>query len=823
MLAQYVELRDAYPDYLLLFQVGDFYEAFGEDAERLARALGLVLTHKSSKDFVTPMAGIPLRSADVYLERLLAQGFRVAIADQVETRPGPDGLVKREVTQLVTPSTVTDERLLKADANYLAAIATGDGYGLALIDISTGEFKGAHLYSRSVLFDELARARPKEVLLAPELFSDRRFAGELRDRFATMLGEGVFEAESAREVLKAHFGRLPPGLDSTALLRAAGAALAYASETQRGRLGQVRRFLRYDPGAYMRLDRVALDTLEIFAPTLGDDERKTLFGVLNRTRSAPGRRLLREWLGRPLLDVSLIEARLDAVEVLVQDAELREAVRRVLYRVHDLERLASRLATGRANARDLVALSRSLALLPELKARLRGLPRLGELAERMPELTEVAEKIAAAIVPDPPLKITEGGLIQDGFDAEVDAFRAQAEAGRAWIASLESRLREAVGIPTLKIGYNGVFGYYLEVTRPYYARVPKDWRPVQTLKDRQRYTRPDLKEKEREILRAEEAAQAREHEVFASLRQELAAYVDEIRALAGALAELDVYAAFAEVAVAHDYVRPKFSEASLEIIEGRHPVVERSRPFVANDLSLGEDVRIIVLTGPNMSGKSTYLRQVALIALLAQVGSFVPASRATLPVFDRIYTRIGAADDIARGRSTFTVEMEELAEILMTAGPKSLVLLDEVGRGTSTFDGLAIAWATLEKLHEIGAFALFATHYFELTELAQRLPLARNFHVAAREEASGLVFYHQVLPGAASRSYGIEVARLAGVPPDVVARAREVLAGLEARGSGVERAVLDELLALDLTRLSPIDALLTLKRLKERLGVADPA
>ena len=813
LLEQYVALRDAYPDYLLLFQVGDFYEAFGEDAERLARALGIALTHKTSKDFSTPMAGIPVRSADAYVEKLLAQGFRVAVADQRGTQPGPDGLVPREVTQLVTPGTITEENLLAPDANYLAALATGDGYALVLLDLSTGEFRGTELFSRSALFDELFRARPRELLLAPELLANEAFLKEVSSRFPAVVVEAAFDGD-----LEPWRHLVDPAALSLGLRRAAAAALAYAHETQRGRVRQIRRFERYDPGAALQLDGVALRTLEIFAPTLGEGEERTLFGVLNLTRTAPGRRLLRRWLERPLLDVGPIEARLDTVEALVRDAPLRQAVRSALYRVHDLERLASRLAAQRAHARDLVALARSLELVPELADQIAEVPALAALAARLDPIEPAAEAIRAALVEEPPVRITEGGLIKDGFDAELDRLRAEAEAGRAWIAALETRLREETGIPTLKVGYNGVFGYYLEVTRPYYDRAPADWRPVQTLKDRQRYTRPDLKEKERAILRAEEAAKAREHAVFNELREAVAAYSDRVYDLAQALAELDVYASLAEVAVRYDYVRPRFGEA-LRIEGGRHPVVERSRSFIANDLEMGPERHALLITGPNMSGKSTYLRQNALIALLAQVGSFVPARSAELPIFTRIFTRIGAADDIASGRSTFMVEMEELATILAEADEKSLVLLDEVGRGTSTFDGLAIAWAAFEELHARRAYTLFATHYFELTELAERLPRAENLHVAAREEASGLVFYHQVLPGPASKAYGLEVARLAGVPPEVLERADRVFKALEARRNADEGAILEALAGLDLDRLSPLEALLFLRQLKERLGM----
>ena len=823
LLVQYTELRERYPDYLLLFQVGDFYETFGEDAERFARAINITLTHKTSKDFSTPMAGIPVRSADTYLEKLLKQNVCVAIADQTEVATAADGLVKREVTQLVTPGTVTDEKLLRPDANYLAAVATGEGYGLTLLDVTTGEFRGTLLYSKAALFDELRRYRPAELLLAPELYAQEDFREGCSERFAVMVTRGRFDEDVARDTLSAHFGALPQGADD-AVMRAAGAVLSYALTTQRGQLAQVTRFVRYDPSAYMQVGETALATLEVFtsnAPgnaSMGENAR-TLLNVVDATRTAPGRRLLRAWLRHPLLEAPLIEARLDAVAAFVRDTVLRREVRKALYKLHDLERLASKLVTNRANARDLCALSRSLALVPELKALLMGRSEgvIQALTERLDGLGSVHERIRAALVDNPPLKLTEGGLIQSGFDSILDEARLRAEDGRAWIAALEASEREATGIPTLKIGFSGVFGYYLEVTRPYYDAVPESYRAVQTLKDRQRYVRPDLRERERDILRAEETARGREYAVFSSLRGELAPAAEAVRELGAVLAELDAYSALAEVAAEGRYCRPSFSEGALLIEGGRHPVVERFHPFIANDLSLSQAARLVILTGPNMSGKSTYLRQSALIALLAQIGSFVPAERAVLPLFDRIYTRIGASDDIAGGRSTFMVEMSELAGILQNAGPKSLVLLDEIGRGTSTFDGLALAWAAAEYLEaRTGCYALFATHYFELTALEGKLGAVRNFHVAAKEEAGGLTFYHQVLPGPASKAYGLEVAQLAGVPVTVLERARAVLAGLEARGQDPAKEVVEALLAQDVNRLSPLEALALLHRLQDR-------
>lgn len=783
LLQQYVELRDRYPDYLLLFQVGDFYECFGEDAERLARALGLVLTHKSSKDFTTPMAGIPIRAFDAYAERLLKMGFRLAVADQVEPAEEAEGLVRREVTQLLTPGTLVQETLLSKEANYLAAIATGDGFGVAFLDVSTGEFKGTLLRSKSALYDELFRHRPAEVLLAPELRENREFVEEFQKRFPVMLSEAPFE---------------PVGEGPLALRRAQGALLWYARWTQ-GEGFSPRPFRHYDPGAFMRLPEATLRALEVFEPIRGQD---TLFGVLDETRTAFGRRLLQSWLRHPLLEAGPLEARLDQVERFVREGALREGVRRLLFRMADLERLATRLEMGRASPRDLGSLRRSLEILPELWA------LLGEEVV-LPDLGSLLEELKAALEAELPLKLSEGGLIREGYDPHLDALRQAHREGVAYFLELEEREKARTGIPTLRVGYNAVFGYYLEVTRPYYEKVPPEYRAIQTLKDRQRYTLPEIKERERELYRLEAQIRRREEEVFMELREKARKEAEALREVARALAELDVFAALAEVAVRYGYTRPRFGDR-LHIRGGRHPVVERRTSFVPNDLEMAH--QLVLVTGPNMAGKSTYLRQTALIALLAQIGSFVPAEEATLPLFDCILTRIGASDDLAGGRSTFMVEMEEVALILREATEKSLVLLDEVGRGTSSLDGVAIATAVAEALHERRCYALFATHYFELTALP--LPRLKNLHVAAKEEEGGLVFYHQVLPGPTTKSYGVEVARMAGLPKEVVERAKALLQVLTARREGVAEAVLERLLALDPNSLTPLEALRLLHELK---------
>ncbi|RTH27394.1 DNA mismatch repair protein MutS [Thermus scotoductus] len=783
LLQQYVELRDRYPDYLLLFQVGDFYECFGEDAERLARALGLVLTHKSSKDFTTPMAGIPLRAFDAYAERLLKMGFRLAVADQVEPAEEAEGLVRREVTQLLTPGTLVQETLLSKEANYLAAIATGDGFGVAFLDVSTGEFKGTLLKSKSALYDELFRHRPAEVLLAPELRENPEFVEEFQKRFPVMLSEAPFE---------------PVGEGPLALRRVQGALLWYARWTQ-GEGFSPRPFRPYDPGAFMHLPEATLRALEVFEPIRGQD---TLFGVLDETRTAFGRRLLQSWLRHPLLEAGPLEARLDRVERFVREGALREGVRRLLFRLADLERLATRLEMGRASPRDLGSLRRSLEILPELRA------LLGEEVV-LPDLGSLLEELRAALEEELPLKLSEGGLIRQGYDPHLDALRQAHREGVAYFLELEEREKARTGIPTLKVGYNAVFGYYLEVTRPYYERVPPEYKAIQTLKDRQRYTLPEIKERERELYRLEAQIRRREEEVFLELREKARKEAEALREAARVLAELDVYAALAEVAVRYGYVRPRFGDR-LQIRGGRHPVVERRTSFVPNDLEMAHE--LVLVTGPNMAGKSTYLRQTALIALLAQIGSFVPAEEAILPLFDRILTRIGASDDLAGGRSTFMVEMEEVALILKEATERSLVLLDEVGRGTSSLDGVAIATAVAEALHERRCYTLFATHYFELTAL----PLSRlkNLHVAAKEEEGGLTFYHQVLPGPASKSYGVEVARMAGLPKEVVERAKSLLLSMAARREGVAEAVLERLISLDPNTLTPLEALCLLHELK---------
>lgn len=805
MLEQYVRMRDevaqTFPHAILLFQVGDFYETFGEDAERAARMLGLALTHKSSRDFTTPMAGVPLRTLDQCIEKLLAAGVCVAVADQVEE--AGSGLVERKVVQLLTPGTLTQERHLSADENYLAAVATGDGYALALLDISTGEFRTAAFHTRLALYDELSRWRAREVLLAPELGNNPVLLSDFQSRFAAMLSPANFEEEVCREELTSTLGELPSTLNTSALLRACGAVLGYARRTQQGQLSMVRRVIRFEPGAHMRLSEATTRALELFSPQ--SPQGTTLLETLAQTRTAGGKRRLRAWLRAPLLDELSIRARQDGIEALSRDTVLRAGVRSLLYRCHDLERLAARVSTGRATPKEVATLARTLDLLPEASELLSGQEGLLGAARDRLTLPDVVTRIRAAMVEEPPTKLGEGALIRDGFHAELDDLRTEILSHREWLANLELVERERTGIP-LKVGYNSVFGYFLEVTTSHLPKVPADYHQVATLKDRARFTRPDLREREREIARLEQLVQRLEWKLFAELRSSLASHAEGLSAAAGALSELDVLAAFAELSAEHGWVRPIFSQdGSTTLEQARHPVVEQAvNNFVPNNVLLDESHFLLLLTGPNMAGKSTYLRTVALCALLHQIGSFVPANHAVLPIYDGIYTRIGASDDLAGGRSTFMVEMSELAGILHGATGQSLVILDEVGRGTSTLDGLAIAQAALEHLHARRAHTLFATHYFELTQLETECAGLVNLHVAAEETSQGLVFFHQVLLGAARQSYGIEVAKLAGLPTPVTARASELLQRKQAHAVP---SVLEELAVLDLSRLTPLEAL----------------
>ncbi|XGI84665.1 DNA mismatch repair protein MutS [Halorutilales archaeon Cl-col2-1] len=775
MMEQYYELCNEYDDSVVLFQVGDFYETFCEAAEETARVLELTLTQREDNSGEYPMAGIPIDSADSYIEGLLDEGYRVAVADQVQDPDETTGVVRRAVTRVVTPGTVVEDELLEDDDNNYIVSLWDDALGF--MDVSTGEFLVTSSESDEILRDEVERFEPSEAVVGrdddSDFFSEHGYGG-------MVTRHDGFGRDEAEEIVESYFG--DPGilLDGDDEVRAAGGLLSYAEYTQGDdeELDYVNRLRRYDPHDYMVLDPVALRSLEIFESRRSG---RTLVDVLDQTACAIGSRKLKNWLRQPLVDVEEIRARHDAVEEWTRLTLPREEVRDLLRDVYDIERLITRVSRGRANARDLLSLKQTLDVVPRVKNAMEGVEseRLRELHDALDEMEmeEVRGLIGRAIDEDPPIEITEGGIIKEGFDDELDDLRRTEREGKEWIAELEEKERERTGIDSLKVGFNKVHGYYIEVTNPNLEKVPDDYTRRQTLKNSERFYTPDLKEREDEILGAGEKADKLEYELFKEVRSEVAEESERVQRLADVLAEIDVLTTLGGVAVRNSYSRPEVNTGdSIEIEGGRHPVVETTQDsFVPNDAEI-DGGGFGVITGPNMSGKSTYMRQVALTAVMAQTGSFVPADSAKIGVIDRIFTRVGASDDIAGGRSTFMVEMVELSNILHGATDDSLVLLDEVGRGTSTADGLSIARAVTRFIHdEIGAKTMFATHYHELTEIANELNDVFNLHVAAKEKGDEVVFLHEVAEGAASESYGIEVAELAGVPQKVVDDAREFL------------------------------------------------
>jgi DNA mismatch repair protein MutS len=810
MLSQYADLCAAHEDALVLFQVGDFYEAFCEAAAAVARVCEVTLTERSDSTGDYPMAGVPIDNAAPYLESLLNAGYRVALADQVEDADQASGLVDRAVTEVITPGTVVEDDLLDAGTtNYVAAVAAGEdeanpngSVGLAAVDVSTGECL-VTAGDRDAIAEELDRVAPAELIAGPDA-PDFAPADAERGWTTHEYDADVFDRRAATERLSSYLAAPERRFDADAELRAAGAVLAYAEYTQGddGPLSYVTRIRRYDPRDRLRLDAAAQRSLELFE-NRGLGASDTLFDALDETNCALGRRCLERWLRRPLVDAEAIRGRHDAVDELAARSLVRGGVAEALSTAYDLERLVGRISRGRADARDLRSLHATLAVVPELKATLAGAesetpegvtadqPRtdhLRDLRDRLDELVDVRELIDEAIAVTPPPEITDGGVIRDGFDDDLDALRATEREGREWVADLEATERERTGIDSLSVGHNQVHGYYIEVTDANADRVPDDYRRRQTLKNSERYVTPELKEREEEIVGAAERADALEYDRFVDVRERVADETERIQGLAEALAELDALCSLATVAVDGDYVRPEIvddADAGVEIEGGRHPVVERGSPsFVPNDASLPRG-SIAVITGPNMSGKSTYMRSVAVAVVLAQTGSFVPAQAATLPVFDRLFTRVGASDDIAGGQSTFMREMSELTEILHDAGSDSLVLLDEIGRGTATTDGRAIARAAVEFIHdELGATTLFATHYHELTDLAAERERVFNLHFTATRENGDVTFLHRIVPGASSSSYGVEVAELAGVPAPVVDRSRSLVSGAGEPGDG---------------------------------------
>ena len=867
MMKQYRRFKSRYEDALLFFRMGDFYEMFYDDAVTAARVLGLTLTSRNKGENAVPMAGVPHHSADGYIRRLIKAGHRVAVCDQVQDPREAKGLVERDVIRVITPGTLTEESLLEAKApNYLAAVfaakATAsasrkqtDHVGLAWVDLSTGAFYVEDLPSDKLL-DELARLAPAECLMAQtQADRDDWITRAIRHELTCMVStrpDWTFSRDSAQRSLLEHFGvgtlegygcaDLGPALCS------AGAVLAYLQETQKTSLAHIRRLTPVRDENRLLLDRSTRLSLELTRTMRDGNRQGTLLCTLDRTQTPMGGRRLNEWIHAPLCAAEPIRARHDAVGDLAADHAMRERVRGALRNVYDIERLAARVSAGRANPRDLMALKTSLEQVPALNEALSSAKAqaIRGLNSRIDPVDEARVAVATALCNDPPILVREGGVFRDGFNQELDELRAIQRDGKGWIARFQADEIERTGIQTLKVGYNKVFGYYIEITHARADRVPAEYVRKQTLKNAERYITPQLKEYETKVLTADERAKDVECEMFLRLREEVASHTARFQAMADALAELDVLAALADVAVEYGYARPEVDESrELHIVDGRHPVLERTleEEFVPNDTHFTKDAQILVITGPNMAGKSTYIRQVALITLMAQMGSFVPAKSARVGLADRIFTRVGASDELARGQSTFMVEMVETANILNNATDRSLLILDEVGRGTSTFDGVSVAWAVSEFISQhLHSRTLFATHYHELTELAQLLPGIKNYNVAVREWKEEILFLRKIVEGGADKSYGLHVARLAGIPNSVVDRAREILANLEEMAltdddkprfappkrkrsqkvqlrlfTGKAEQVIDRIRRLDISNMTPIQALNALEELKRAL------
>jgi DNA mismatch repair protein MutS len=870
LMRQYAGIKKEHPSALVFFRLGDFYELFFEDAILAARELQITLTSRNKeKGIAVPMCGVPYHAAEGYIAKLIRKGFKVAICEQVEDPRLAKKLVRREVTRVITPGTAADSSLRSEENNFLAALAQSDDrVGFAALDLSTGEFRATEFRGPDAarrIQEELQQLRPKELIYgsAAPLFERTVAPGAAAQPRAvssygwseTPLDDWIFAPDHAIPLLENHFGVLSLegfGLaGKPAAAAAAGAILYYVRSTQPGTLDHIDRIGFYERHDCLALDTVTVRNLELIEPLFaGTDAGVTLFHCMDATASPMGKRLLRSWMLRPSIDAAAINARLDAVEAQTKDMVAREELRRAMDGILDLERLLSRVTLETANPRDVLALSATLRKLPALRSALGyfAAERLKALHAGIDELTGLRERIDHTIVPEPPISLSDGGVIESGVDVQLDELRALSRNSKQFLAQIEQRERQRTGISSLKVKFNSIFGYYLEISKANLHLAPVDYERKQTLVNAERFTTLELKEYESKILDAEEKIVEIERRLFAELRSAIAGEAKRIRQTALALAEVDVLSAFAHIAALRDYCRPKFEDnTDIEIIAGRHAVIEQADlgsvgdRFVANDLYMNSTTHtVLVLTGPNMGGKSTYLRQAALIVVMAQMGSFVPATSARLGIVDRVFTRIGASDNLARGRSTFMVEMTETAAILHTATPRSLILLDEVGRGTATYDGLAIAWAAVEYIHNrTRAKTLFATHYFELTELAERLSGVKNYHVSVKETGGGIVFLRQVKAGAADRSYGIEVAHLAGLPHEVIERAREVLAERESAEqrltdhlasdalrppasqltifTPLSQPVLERLREINLDWLTPLEALNVLAELKKQI------
>ncbi|QDT64191.1 DNA mismatch repair protein MutS [Calycomorphotria hydatis] len=855
MMERYMEVKRENPGAILLFRMGDFYELFLDDAETAAKVLGLTLTSRDKNSAnPVPMAGFPYHALRPHLQKLITAGFRVAVCEQVEDPKTAKGMVKREVTQVVTPGTLTDDELLDPrQSNYLAALhAVKNGpIGIAWVDISTGKFVATELAGAQIS-DEFARLAPAECLITEGAANDIQ---ALRENFTegtlwTERSPWCFGEDDTRRIIKEHFGTSTlEGFDLDDRgpgVTAAGALLDYLRETQKTALTHITRIEPFRRGENLIIDEVTRRSLEL-THTIRDGSREgSLLAVVDETVTPMGARLLAEWLSGPLTNVPAINARLDAVEELLNDNKLCRDIREQLKQAYDLERLTARVATGRVSPRDLNCLSKTVALLPKLKAKLTGRSSavLQELETRLDLCAEVRERIESTLVEEPPLLTTQGGMVRTGVDEKLDELRELARGGKEWIAKYQAEEIQRTGITNLKVGFNKVFGYYLEVTAAQRDKVPEEYIRKQTLKNQERFITPALKEYEEKVLGAEEKSIALEQQIFESLRAFVAEHVARLKQSAEVLAALDVFSGLATLAGKQNYCRPEIvEEPTLSITEGRHPVLDRLQPsgqFVPNDVHLGgEGKRLNLLTGPNMAGKSTYIRQAALLTILAQMGSFIPAKSAVIGIADRVFARVGAGDDIGKGQSTFMVEMTETARILHAATPQSLVILDEIGRGTSTYDGLSLAWAVAEYLHDnVRCRTLFATHYHELTNLPATLDFAGNWNVAVHEANGAITFLHKIVPGATGRSYGLHVAQLAGVPGAVIDRADHILANLEEASGQAKKSptakptpkaqqlplfgleqhpLLEHLRELNIEEMTPLAAMEELARVREQL------
>ena len=871
MMQHYLQTKDQYPGCILFYRLGDFYEMFFEDALTVSRELEITLTGKScGLEERAPMCGVPYHAVDTYLNRLIEKGYKVAICEQVEDPKLAKGMVKREVTRVVTPGTNLNVQALEESRNnFLMSIAYFPGkIGLSVADISTGDYYLTELEDSAKLFDEINKYGPAEIICNDAFLISGMDIEDMRHRLriaVNALESHYFDEDAAKKLLKKHFKVVALtglGIEDFPLgVLAAGALLRYLYETQKSSMSNITHIYPYLANTYMLLDSATRRNLELTETLREKQKRGSLLWVLDKTKTAMGARTLRSYIEQPLIDKRQSEERLDAVEELTRDAISRDEIREYLNPVYDLERLLGKISYQSANPRDLIAFRNSLAMMKPIKAVLSAFDKslLSQIRVDIDPFEDLYELIQAAIEEDPPVLVREGGIIKDGFDDTIDSLRKAKTEGKNWLAALEEEDRNRTGIKNLRIKYNKVFGYYFEVTNSFKNMVPKDYIRKQTLANAERYTTPRLKELEDTILNAEDKLSTLEYDLFCKIRDTIGAEIERIQKTAKAIARLDVFASLSLVAERYHYVRPEINEKGLiHIKEGRHPVVEQvmgNDMFVTNDTYLDNNSHLIaVITGPNMAGKSTYMRQTALIVLLAQLGSFVPAKSAKIGLVDRIFTRVGASDDLASGQSTFMVEMNEVANILRNATKNSLLILDEIGRGTSTFDGLSIAWAVIEHISNrklLGAKTLFATHYHELTELEGKIGNVNNYCIAVKEKGDDIVFLRKIIKGGADKSYGIQVAKLAGVPDMVIDRAKEIVAQLsenditekvqniavEAKTGDkkvqtydevdlqqislfdtvTDEDVLKELLEVDVMNMTPVDAMNTLYRLQSRL------